>query len=260
MARSKKVLVGANKASDDEKKKKQVLLLIKLVNTVRRSRKQERINVAFNQIVEIMQKKINQLVYKFHIPGCTKQDIEQEALFALRYKAIKDYDSSRSERHELSPFDKFAMLCMRRHLATQLKASYQNKSYTLNTAASLDRDRSCAAKSEENLFLSDIISTTDGDVVEALKKREYFVLFMNQLYKRLSPFEQEVLKLYSLKYSYNEIADIMNKRNKKKKLKKNLVKSVDNALSRIKNKGKEVLEKYGDEIDRKKFSRRNKSK
>ena len=252
MARTKsrlvvKVVAGGKKKSKSDKtkndKNQQDLLLVELVDIVRKSRKREKADDAFGQIIRILKYKIDQLVYKFNIPGYSKQDIRQEALYALRYKAIKDYDQHRSIVRKISPFDKFAMLCMRRHLSTRLKSSYQNKSITLNRAASLDTDRGFSNKDEENLFLSDIVIHTEGNVMNDIAKQEDFNILMSTLYKRLSALEKEVLKLYSCKYSYVEIANIINKQCKSSKKDRVEVKSIDNALSRIKNKAKAIIYK-----------------
>ena len=54
--------------------------------------------------------------------------------------------------------------------------------------------------------------------------------------------------LYKQKYSYEEIAKLINKRRRiEKKGKRIKVKSVDNALSRIKSKGQEIVQKYDKE-------------
>ena len=233
-----------DKSNENQKEKNQQdLLLVKLVDTVRKSRKKEKADAAFESIIYILKNKIEQLVYKFNIPGHSKQDIRQEALFALRYKAIKDYDRNRSAMKKISPFDKFAMLCMRRHLSTRLKSSYQNKSITLNRAASLDADRSSSLNGEENLFLSDIVVCTEGDVIDDIAQQENFNILMSNLYRKLSALEKEVLKLYSCRYSYVEIAEIINKKLKNKKKDMVEVKSIDNALSRIKSKAKEIIYK-----------------
>lgn len=256
MTRSKKTLVGVKSVSDEEKelkeKKEQETLLIDLVNVVRKSRTKEKSDAAFAEIEKILRSQIDKVIYRFNIPGQTSDDMRQEASFALRYKAIKDYDQTRSLIKEVSPFDKFAVLCIRRHLTTKRKASFQNKSWALNSAKSLDADRGKQFKSEDNLFLSDIIPQPGGDTVDAYKDKEYFMMLMKQLHSRLSGFEQHVLKLYAHHHSYRDIMQIINK-----KYKKNIkVKSIDNALMRIKIKGEEVIDKYGDELDKQMLDKR----
>jgi len=239
------------KISNKDKKKKNieddtkeeevaVLELIKLVNTVRRSKNKQKSDDAFTQIIEILSPKIKQLCYQFNIPGCSFEDVYQEAVVALRFKAIKDYDQTRSNLGPISKFDRFAMLCMRRHLSTKLKASYQNKSITLNKAQSIDQDRSSSSKSEDHLFLSDIIFQKNGDVSENIEDKEYFTVLMNRLNQKLSSFEKQVLKLYGYKYSYNEMVTILNKNLRKNKIE---VKSVDNGLTRVKSKAYKIFKK-----------------
>ena len=100
---------------------------VELVEIVRRSRIKTKSNAAYQEIEKRMKTKLQQIAFKFNIPGMNNEDIYQEALFALRYKAVKDYNADRGNDTGPYPFDKFAILCIRRHLATSLKASYQNK-------------------------------------------------------------------------------------------------------------------------------------
>jgi len=224
----------------EEEKNKEMLALIDLVNIVRYSKNKIKSDLAFKKILEVLDPKIKQLSYQFIIPGYSKEDNYQEALFALRYKAIKDYDQSRSNLGPISKFDNFAMLCMRRHLSTKYKASCQNKSVTLNKAKSIDQDRSSSSKSEDNLFLSDIIPQKNSDVAKKVQDKEHFNIFMSKLFHRLSEFERQILKLYEHKYSYSEMIDIINRKYGKDSVE---VKSVDNALSRIKRKSIESMKK-----------------
>ncbi len=217
---------------------------VELVDIVRKSRSKVKINLAFEEIEKRMKPRLNQIVFKFNIPGMDKSDIYQEALQALRYKAIKDYDKERGNDSGPYPFDKFATLCIRRHLATKLKASYQNKKKILNQSLSLDQERH-DEHSEESLFLSDILPLTDGNVLEHIKDREYHRTLFLKLYEKLSVFEKQVFLYYVQKYSYDQIAEKINR--KKRGLGEVLinVKSVDNALSRIKVKAKEIFDIFG---------------
>lgn len=256
MAKAKKKTVK-KKTAKKKKVKKNVLMIemefSDLVDIVRSRGRvdKNKVNAAYNEICYRMKIKISYLVHKFYIPGHTTDDINQEALFALRYKAIPDYNKEVIGRNGPYPFDKFAVLCIRRHLSTLLKTCYQNKQKTLNTSLSLDQDRN--ESSEEALFLVDIIPRTEGTILEEIGDKEYHNFLFNKLYERLSKFEKQVFLLYAQKYSYEEIAVLIKKKakkdgtkNQKKKI-KDIVKSVDNALSRLKSKGKEVFEKYGEE-------------
>ena len=238
MAKRKKKLVK----HEDVKK----LDYIKLVNIVRSRGRvdKKRINDAYNELETRVKPKIMYIVSQFYIPGCSPDDVYQEALYALRFKAIPDYDKSKGN-HGPYPFDNFAVLCIRRHLSTKLKSSFQNKKKALNTSISLDQDRN--NDNNDSLFLSDILPKTSETISDTVEKQEYYKGLIGGLFSKLSKFEKKVFMLYIKKYSYEEIAVVINKSYKSKGLKKRVnVKSVDNALSRLKQKGKDVFDKYGE--------------
>jgi len=202
--------VGMMTETSKAKEKENTLLYVKLVDEVRFGKTKKKSDLAFDKIIEMLHPKIQQLVYKFKIPGLGTGDLYQEALFALRFKAIKDYDCSRSDLQDVSPFDKFAALCIRRYLSTKLRASFQNKNKVLNSSISLDQDRSSKG-SEDNLFLSDILAGKDPDVSSAINERDHRKRLLLNLYSKLSSLEKEVFILYCKKYSYEEIADFINR-------------------------------------------------
>ena len=262
MTKIKKKTVKKKTVAKKKKTKKKTVPMTELefsdlVDIVRSRGRADKnkVNDAYNEIHHRMKVRIGYLVHKFYrtMPGYSLDDISQEALFALRYKAIPDYKKNVMGRSgEPYPFDKFGILCIRRHLSTLRKACFQNKQKTLNTSLSLDQDRN--ESSEEALFLVDIIPRTDGTILEELGDKEYHNFLFNKLYERLSKFEKQVFLLYAQRYSYEEIAVLLKKkakkdgsRNQKKKKIKDIVKSVDNALSRLKVKAKEVFQKFGEE-------------
>lgn len=217
-----------------------------LVEVVRGTSRSKRQNSAYNEIEKRIKVKILYIIRKFYIPGFNFDDILQEALFALRFKAIPDYDGSRGSGPEPYPFDKFAVLCIRRHLSTILKGSYQYKKKALNTSLSLDQDR--GSHEDENLYLSDILPKTNTTVIDMVGEREYYKMLFNNLYLKLSKLEKSVFILYTYKFSYDEITDKINIVYKKRGFNKKVnIKSVDNALSRIKTKAKEIYDKYKEE-------------
>jgi len=213
---------------------------IDLVDIVRKSRSRERSNEAYSEIERRMKYKLKQITFKFFIPGMGNDDIYQEALYALRYKAIKDYDKTRGSGDEPYPFDRFAILCIRRHLATSLKSSYQNKTRVLNQSISLDQERRDSSSTQDFMFLSDILPISDIDVLEDIELREYYKILFSTLYKKLSDFEKMVFVFYSQRYSYEQIAEKINRKRNKIGLEKINVKSIDNSLSRIKMKSKKI--------------------
>ncbi len=217
-----------------------------LVEVVRGRSRNDRKNSAYNEIQKRIKIKIIYIIRQFYIPGLNFDDILQEALFALRFKAIPDYDGSRGSGPEPYPFDKFAVLCIRRHLSTILKGSYQNKKKVLNTSLSLDQDR--GEHEDESLYLSDILPKTDTTIVELIGEKEYYKTLFDGLYRKLSKLEKIVFILYTYKFSYDEITLKINRIYREKGAKKKVnVKSIDNALSRIKMKAKEVYDKHREE-------------
>lgn len=216
---------------------------LELIEIIKGNSRKKRKDGAYNEIESQIKPKIFFIVKQFFIPGCNYEDILQEALYALRYKAIPDYDASKGRDGIPYPFDKFAVLCVRRHLSTLLKSSFQNKRKALNTSLSLDQDRN--THSDENLYLSDIIPRTEGTIVRDLGDQEYYRNLFTKLYNELSILEQRVFRLYAKRYSYEEISAIINKYYKKNKIRKRTnVKSIDNSLSRIKQKAKFIFETY----------------
>jgi len=223
------------------------LEFIDLVEIIRKTRDKNTLDIAFQEIVSRMHVKISQISGRFRIPGSPFQDIYQESLLALRYKAVKDYDPTRGSGDGAYPFDKFALLCIRRHLSTKLKSSYQNKQRVLNESSSLSQERK-GSDGDESLVMVDILPGSIKPLMTTLADREYYRNLLHKIISKLSKFEKEVFRLYVQRYSYEQISEkINNIRNgisgKKYKITIN-IKSVDNALSRIKHKAKKVLDKY----------------
>lgn len=210
----------------------------------RKSRKEEAYLILQNRV----KAKIYYVVKQFYIPGLNPEDVMQEALFALRFKAIPDYTPTIGRSGEIYSFDKFVVLCVRRHLSTLLKSSFQNKKKTLNTSLSLDQERGYS--NDDNLFLSDILPKTEGTIVDYISEKEYYKKIFNYLLKDLSILEKQVFVLYANKYSYEEVSKIINRHYCKNGLKKRTnVKSIDNALSRIKQKANDIHKKLQDKDD-----------
>jgi len=136
------------------------------------------------------------------------------------FKAIRDYDPNRQ-----SSFRSFAELCITRQLITAIKSATRQKHSPLNTYVSLSR--STSMEEEGDRVLADILAAKEvcdpAEIVisawETANIREGFL-------QVLSPFESEVLRLYVEGKSYQEVAAHLDRH----------VKSVDNALQRIKRK------------------------
>lgn len=160
----------------------------------------------------------------YFIIGADKEDIIQEGMIGL-YKAIRDYDGDK-----LSSFKAFAELCVTRQIITAIKTATRQKHAPLNSYVSLDKP---IYDDESDRTLLDIVAESNTfDPQELLLKRERFTDMEGKLSELLSSLEKEVLRLYMDGCSYQEISV---------KLKRH-VKSIDNALQRIKRKLEQLLE------------------
>jgi RNA polymerase sporulation-specific sigma factor len=165
---------------------------------------------------------------KYRIPGCDSDEIEQECLYALRYKAIEDFNPERGK------FKSFAILCIKRHLFSLIKGNNQLKRKVLNTSLSLDEDRS---EGGESLSLISILAEDAPNVDDQVAKNETHQIRQIRLLARLSSLEQEVFKLYIQQLHYDEIVDALKKVFTDKRITK---KTVDNSLQRIRQKAQNM--------------------
>jgi len=202
--------------------------IVLLVNRVR----DNACEAAFAELREYLSSYINLFERKYKIPGCDADEIEQECLFALRFKAIEDFNPTRGR------FRSFAILCMKRHLFSIIKASSQQKRRILNESLSLDEDRS----EGDDLSLTSLITKDKMSTVDKLEKEEITLVTKQRLLSKLSRLEQEVFKLYIQQYPYEEIAAALGKIFPNKEFTK---KSVDNALVRCRSKAQNM----GESID-----------
>ncbi len=168
---------------------------------------------------------------KYRIPGRDSDEIEQECLFALRFKAIEDFDPTRGK------FKSFAILCIKRHLFSLIKGSHQQKRKVLNTSLSLNEER---PGDHDSLSLISIICEDRPEVVDELAKSESNSRRENKLLSRLSKLEQEVYRQYMRQLHYDEIVVELKKVFPKRNLGK---KTIDNALQRLRKKAQEMSEK-----------------
>ncbi|GEN83508.1 RNA polymerase sigma-H factor [Sporosarcina luteola] len=154
----------------------------------------------------------------YFMMGGDREDIIQEGMIGL-YKAIRDFRIDR-----LSSFKAFAELCITRQIITAIKTATRQKHIPLNTSVSLDKP---VFDEESDRTLLDVIAGSVLDDPEDLMiHKEDFIQMEGEINKVLSGLEKQVLTLYLEGQSYQEISDELNRQ----------VKSVDNALQRIKRK------------------------
>jgi RNA polymerase sporulation-specific sigma factor len=154
----------------------------------------------------------------YFLVGADREDVVQEGMIGL-YKAIRDFDPS----HE-SSFRAFADLCVTRQIITAIKSATRQKHGPLNSAVSLHvsvLDDEADGGELMGSFASDAADPCDRVVsIEELADLE------RRFADILSELECEVLQRYIDGQSYAEIADALQRH----------VKTVDNALQRIKRK------------------------
>lgn len=160
----------------------------------------------------------------YFLIGADREDIIQEGMIGL-YKAIRDFRGDK-----LSSFRAFAELCITRQIITAIKTATRQKHIPLNSYVSLNKP---IFDEESDRTLMDIISeerVTDPE--EMLINREEFSGIEVKMGEILSRLEWEVLSLYLQGKSYLEIAADLDRH----------VKSIDNALQRVKRKLEKFLE------------------
>ncbi|GIP45916.1 RNA polymerase sporulation sigma factor SigH [Paenibacillus sp. J45TS6] len=158
----------------------------------------------------------------YFLIGADREDIIQEGMIGL-YKAIRDFRGDK-----LASFKAFAELCITRQIITAIKTATRQKHIPLNSYISLDKP---IYDEESDRTLMDVICGTQvSDPEELVINQEEFTGLEDKMSEILSDLERKVLMLYLDGRSYQEIAVDLNRH----------VKSIDNALQRVKRK----LEKY----------------
>ena len=163
----------------------------------------------------------NKIARSYFLIGAEYDDLLQEAMIGL-YKAYISYDISSKAN-----FSTFAHMCITRSVQTAVKKANSKKNQMLNNSISLSNQGGIIANSEDNdedinLVLPSSILTPDEILIEG----ENFANIKEKIKSALSKFELDVLSLFLKGLSYTQIAEKLNQTNK----------SVDNALSRIRNK------------------------
>src|SRR5690554_3519700 len=161
----------------------------------------------------------------YFLIGADREDIIQEGMIGL-FKAIRDYKVDK-----LTSFRAFAELCITRQIITAIKTATRQKHIPLNSYVSLNKP---IYDEESDRTLMDILSTNKiTNPEEIVVSREEFLFIEKKMGEILSSLEWKVLMAYLEGKSYQEIAVEL----------KRHVKSIDNALQRVKRK----LEKYLDD-------------
>ena len=159
----------------------------------------------------------------YFLIGADHEDIVQEGMIGL-YKGIRDFRPDK-----LASFRAFAELCITRQIITAIKTATRQKHIPLNSYVSLNTP---IFDEESDRPLRDVIS--EGRITnpeELLIGQEELSSIESRIGEMLSDLEWEVLTAYLEGRSYQEIAADLGRH----------VKSIDNALQRVKRKMEKLL-------------------
>lgn len=160
----------------------------------------------------------------YFLIGADREDIIQEGMIGL-YKAVRDYN-----KDKFTSFKAFAELCITRQIITAIKTATRQKHIPLNSYVSLNKP---IYDEESDRTLLDVISGAKiTDPEELIISREELASMESKIGEILSDLELEVLTSYLEGKSYQEIAVDLDRH----------VKSIDNALQRVKRKLERYLE------------------
>ena len=174
---------------------------------------------AENEILERYKDTVMKISRGYFIIGGELEDIVQEGMIGL-YKAIKNFKTDKN-----ATFKTFAITCIKHQIQTAIKKANTKKNLPLSNSVSL---QSFSENEEEEFLPVNLIFQVSPD--EEIIGRENYKDLIETIKQTLSKKEFEVLKYYLRGYSYKEIAEFLGLNQK----------SIDNSLSRIKNKLKNI--------------------
>ncbi len=181
--------------------------------------------VALEHLINKYKNFVRAKARSYFLIGADREDIIQEGMIGL-YKAIRDFRGDK-----LSSFRAFAELCITRQIITAIKTATRQKHIPLNSYVSLNKP---IYDEDSDRTLLDVISGTKvSDPEELIISQEEFDDIEDKMREILSPLEWKVLMSYLEGKSYQEMAVELDRH----------VKSIDNALQRVKRKLERYLEK-----------------
>lgn len=155
----------------------------------------------------------------YFLIGADREDLIQEGMIGL-YKAIRDF------RHDKqASFRAFAELCITRQMITAIKTATRQKHIPLNSYVSLNKPMYYEEEGDRTL-VDTLCGTEVTDPIDLVISGEEIRSMRSSFGEILSDLEAQVLRLYLDGKSYQEIAQSLGRH----------VKSIDNALQRVKRK------------------------
>ncbi|MDI6800242.1 MAG: RNA polymerase sporulation sigma factor SigH [Actinomycetota bacterium] len=175
--------------------------------------------IAIEEIIDKYRLFVKSKARSYFLIGADKEDLIQEGMIGL-YKAIRDFSDEKR-----ASFRAFADTCITRQMITAIKTATRQKHIPLNSYVSLNR--SLSFSDDPDRTLEDVVLASNSlDPVDMVINCENMTSIQKSFSEVLSEYESDVVRLYIEGRPYQEIADVLNRH----------VKSVDNALQRVKRK------------------------
>ena len=173
-------------------------------------------------LIERFDRVIGRLAEPFFLQGGDKDDLMQEGRLGLLY-AIQDYAQEKNPS-----FEPFARLCIRRQIYHAMERANRKKNLPLNEAMSIER----LLEEEGGVYATGIPESRDNPETRMVDE-ETREEIQKKLLRELTQMERDVFLLMLQGYEYQTISEILNRP----------VKSVDNAMQRIRKKARHILAK-----------------
>ena len=174
---------------------------------------------AETELISRYSKLVRAIARPMFLIGAEQDDLVQEGMIGL-LGAARSYSGEAGV-----PFSAYASVCIRRKMISAVRAATAQKHAPLNDSVSF-----------QTLSADDVVFHSKREDPEAaVISREDFNGFINALHQRLSASERSVLDLYLDGMTYVQIAGQLRKP----------VKSVDNAVQRIRRKAERLLGENG---------------
>lgn len=170
---------------------------------------------AMNTLLSNYKSLVNKIARSYFLIGGDMEDIVQEGMIGL-YKSITHFVQKNAS------FKTFATTCIKHQIQSAVRVASSEKNKILSQALPYGEDHNQEDDEEIELLIPSNLPLPDAKMLQHEKLNEIYTI----INKNLSDLEKKILTLYLKGYSYKEIAEIAEVSKK----------SIDNGLSRIKNK------------------------
>ena len=172
---------------------------------------------SMEKLLSIYKPLVNKIARSYFLTGGDIEDLVQEGMIGL-YKAIKNYNAEKN-----ASFKTFANTCIKNQIQSAVRVASSEKNMVLSTALPIETYQ---ITNEDDDEIEIVLPSSAPLPDENFENKERFKKITKQIVTSLSQLELKILLSYLKGFNYEEIANANNISKK----------SVDNALTRIKNK------------------------